>query len=511
MKVEVNGLDIELPEGSTVMDAIERSGAVYHRESVIGLVEDISKTEVKTDKYVIETNSGKLKIRLRSSEFAEYWRENHEQYVGKQVIWQTKNALAFGHTSTDFRPRQSPQNYRRWDVFFGLSGFEGDKTDLVFSTSDHTGTYGEPEDGIFARLIGGRNTLQHLKVDDTINAITPVFESGKESISKPIKPDAVLEGGERIVTYIGFDLGEEAYDSVEYALAALEGDTAMVTNTTNAFTQLGGIRDMIIEPENTHTRRRGVVTVRNKGVNTGELYIYKDAHLLIGSHNIIGRVVHGIELADIAEIGQSITVKTEPERVMMLGLTQIEAEKRLEERGIKQVRRGLEDDNAIVVIQEPINTPTILDEKKLSTTGARSDEIVKVELYYEQAPMTVQYFKFICGLLDKPIGKMRAFYTNRELGITLFKPKVALFKRAISREDTPNGEVTAFEIGVTNMSRKNLGMIGVRDRNDTMHGPTGEEFSSTNIIGRIVEGFEVLKKSKTDQIIYLQVINRPKV
>ena len=510
MKVEVNGVDVELPEGSIAMDAIKRSGAVYHAGSVIGLVEDISKTEFETDRYVIETSSGKLKIRLRASELADYWKKNHEQYVGKQLVWQTKNALAFGHTSTDFTPRRSPQSYGRWDVFFGLSGFEGDNTDLIFSTSDHTGTYGEPEDGVFARLIGGR-ILQHLKVDDTIDAITPIVESGREVISKPIRPDAVLIGGERIVTYIGFDLRREAYDSVEYALAVLESDITMVTNTTHAFTQLGGIRDVIIEPENTHTRRRGVLTVRNKGANTGELYVYRDSLLPIGSHNIVGRVVHGIELADIAERGQSITVKTTPERVMMLGLTQNEVEKRLEERGIRQVRKGLEDDDAIVVIQEPINTPAILSEKKLSTIGARSDDVMKVELYYEQAPMTVQYFRFICGLLDKPIGKMRVFYTNRELGITLFKPKTSLFNRAISQENTPGEKVTAFEMGVTNMSRKNLGMIGLRDRNDTIHGPTGEEFSSTNIIGRITDGFEILKKSKTDQIIYLQVTNRPEI
>ena len=512
MKVVVNGLDVELPTGSRVMDAIRVSGAVYHTGCVIGLVEDTSKSEVETDRYMIETSRGKLKIRLRSSSgLTEYWKKNYREFVGKQVVWQTKNALAFGHISTDLVPRRSSQNYRCWDIFLGLSGFESDKTDLIFSTSDHTGTYGEPEDGIFARLIGGRETIQHLKVDDTIDDVRPLFERGREVVSKPISPDAVLKGGEKIVTYLEFDMemGEEAYDSVEYALTVLENETATVTNTAHAFAQLAGIMDMPIEPENTLTRRRGVVTVRNRGINMGDLYVYRDTHLPVGSHNVVGRIVHGIELADIAESGQCITVKTIPERVMVIGLTQREAEKRLEERGIRQVREGLKDDDAIVVSQEPINTPAILKEMKLSTIGARSDEVVKIELYYEKAPKTVQYFKFICGLLDKPIGKMRVFNTYEDLGMTLFKPDASLFNRAISIENTPIEKVVAFEIGVTNMSRKNLGMIGIRDHDDTNHGPTGEEFASTNIVGRITDGFEILKRSKRDQIIYLQVTNRP--
>ena len=183
----------------------------------------------------------------------------------------------------------------------------------------------------------------------------------------------------------------------------------------------------------------------------------------------------------------------------------------LKKRGIAQQREGLTNDDAIVTGQDPLNTLAILNSKKLTTTGTEPSDIVKIELYYDKAPETIQYFRFICGLLEKPIGNMRTFYNHRRIGLVLFKPNAKLFNRAILAEHTPVDKVNAFEIAVTNMSRKNLGMIGIRSREDATHGPTGEEFAATNVIGRVTGGFEALTKSKTDDLMYLQVINKPEM
>jgi putative methanogenesis marker protein 3 len=511
MKVRVNDVEIELPEGSTVKDAIEKSGAFYHKGSVIALIKDISKVAEETDHYLIETTKGNLKLKLYPTKFAEYWKRNYRQYEGKPLVWKARDVLAFGHVTSDFTPQRTPQNYKRWDVFFGLSGFESDKTDIMFSTSDHTGIYGEPEGGVFAKLVGGRNILSKLAVDDCITSITPVVEGQRQTASEPIAPETRLSGGEQIVTYLEVDLTEGPHDTVEYALAALENHAALVDNTAHAFIQLKGIRDLIIEQENNQAHRRGTLTVRNRGVNTGELYIYKEHRLPTNSHNVVGKVTYGIELADVAAENQTITIKTVPERIMVLGLTQKQAEEVLAQRGVTQQREGLTDDDAIVVKQEPINTLKILETRTLTTLGVPPEEVVKIELYYDKAPETIQYFKFMCGLLEKPIGNMRVFYNHQKLGMTLFKPNVRLFNRAIVRENTPCEKIEAFEIGITNMSRKNLGMIGVRSKADASHGPTGEEFTATNIIGRIVDGFDLVTKSKADQMIYLQVINKPEL
>ncbi|CAD6494932.1 MAG: hypothetical protein EMLJLAPB_01028 [Candidatus Argoarchaeum ethanivorans] len=511
MNIQVNGVEVELPPGSTVKDAIERSGEIYHKKGVIALIKDISKVAEETDRYMIKTSKGSLKIKLQQSKLTEYWKKNYKEYEEKRLVWKTKDVLAIGHVTTDLPPQRTAQKYGQWDVFFGLSGFESSKTDLMFSTSDHTGVYGEPEGGVFAKLVGGRKILSKLTEDDTITTIIPVVERQKEAAADPIELETTLTGGERIVTCLEIDVSQGPHDDVEYALAALENRLALAIDTTYAFTGFKGIRDVTHQPENNQIRTRGSLTVRNTGLNTGQLYIYKHRQMPIKSHNVIGTITSGIELIDIAKEHQAVTMKTKPERVMVLGLTQKQAEEELKKRSITQQREGLTDDDAIVTGQEPLNTLAILNNKKLTTTGTQLSDIIKIELYYDKAPETIQYFKFICGLLEKPIGNMRTFYNHRRMGLVLFKPNAKLFNRAILRENTPVDKVDAFEIAVTNMSRKNLGMIGIRSKEDTTHGPTGEEFAATNVIGRVTGGFEALTKSKTDDLMCLQVINEPEI
>ncbi len=56
---------------------------------------------------------------------------------------------------------------------------------------------------------------------------------------------------------------------------------------------------------------------------------------------------------DIAGKEDKITVKTIPERIMTLSMTQKEAGELLKSRGIDQIREGSQDDDAVVVEQEP--------------------------------------------------------------------------------------------------------------------------------------------------------------
>ena len=70
-----------------------------------------------------------------------------------------------------------------------------------------------------------------------------------------------------------------------------------------------------------------------------------------------------MELLDIAGEKDYVTIITEPERIMTLSLTQKEAQELLDRNGIKQVRDGLTDDEAVVVIQEPRYTMDIIGGK----------------------------------------------------------------------------------------------------------------------------------------------------
>ena len=103
------------------------------------------------------------------------------------------------------------------------------------------------------------------------------------------------------------------------------------------------------------------------------------------SHTVIGNVTKGIQLMDIVGKGDKITVQTIPKRIMTLGLTQKEAGKLLKSRGIAHVREGSEDDEAIVVTQDPKYTMGIIDQKQVKTIGVPDSKIVYVEIY-DKAP-----------------------------------------------------------------------------------------------------------------------------
>jgi UPF0288 family protein (methanogenesis marker protein 3) len=90
----------------------------------------------------------------------------------------------------------------------------------------------------------------------------------------------------------------------------------------------------------------------------------------------------------------------------------------------------------------------------------------------------------------------------------LFKTeeKVVKYKEVLP-ENTPADRVLAGEIGITNQAAKRMGTIGARLVDDDLFGPTGEKFSSTNIIGRIIEP-ERLKGIEEGDAIYISEVAR---
>jgi UPF0288 family protein (methanogenesis marker protein 3) len=53
------------------------------------------------------------------------------------------------------------------------------------------------------------------------------------------------------------------------------------------------------------------------------------------------------------------------------------------------------------------------------------------------------------------------------------------------------------------MSKRNVGILGVRFEENTEYGPTGEPFKSTNILANIVKGMENLEKFKEGETVYV--------
>lgn len=424
--------------------------------------------------------------------------ENHE------VRWTTSQEVSLGPIQTTLTPTRDEYQYGKWDAIISLSGFTADATHLILSKSKHKAVYGVPEgtNGIFAKVIGGKRTLINLTDDDTVKEINPVIErSSTVKSATIIDLDTPVDEGNELFTYALIKPEFKSPQSVEHFFALSEGGKLKVDYESNSFVGFYGLQGLAKSAEYIDQRTRGTITLRNAGKGIGRVYIYREDRVSTPPHTIIGHVDKGMQLLDIVNPGDYITVKTDPERVMALSMTQKEAEEYLSSRGIEQVRDGLVDDDAIVVGQNPIFTTEIINEKRVKTLGVKEDEIIYVNID-DNAPRSSWYFQKITGLLDSPIGSLKVHFAFPGMKVMMFEGKNKE-ARGLIPENTPPKCVSAGQIGITNMSRRHIGMIGVRFEDNDEFGPTGEPFAGTNIIGNVVKGLKNLEKFKEGDTVYV--------
>lgn len=507
MIVKVNGDEVEIPDGSTIHDAIKASGAPYKRGCVLGVIKGKEEVERHINKYSFKTTKGSIIIELLpdcSPELLKTWKEHYRELINLRIRWTTSNEVAVGPVKTDLTPTRDEYEYENWDVILSLSGFTADATHVIFSKEKHNAVYGAPEQnkGVFARVVGGKRTIMLLTDEDVITNVKPVLE--RKSIVKSAaitKLETVISDGNEIFTYVKIEPSNKSPSSVEQLFALAENGELSVDYESESFIGFYGLQGLEKEAEYIDQRRRGIVTLRNRGRGVGRVYVYREDRVSTPSHTIIGNVTKGIELMDIAGKGDRITVQTVPERIMTLSMTQKEAENYLKSRGIEQVREGSQDDDDVVVIQEPKFTMEIIDQKQAKTTGIPKDSIVYIEIT-DKAPKSTWYFKKITGLLDSPVGALTVMFAFPGMKVMMFKgnPKES---KGLVPENAPKGCVKAGEIGITNMSRRQIGVVGVRFEDNDEFGPTGEPFLGTNIIGKVVEGIENLEKFKEGETVYV--------
>jgi UPF0288 family protein (methanogenesis marker protein 3) len=91
----------------------------------------------------------------------------------------------------------------------------------------------------------------------------------------------------------------------------------------------------------------------------------------------------------------------------------------------------------------------------------------------------------------------------------LFKTEKEVVKyKEILPENAPTGKVPGGEIGITNQAAKRMGIIGVRLGDDELFGPTGERFSSTNIVGRMIDPEKLLGVKEGDAIYVTEILRK---
>lgn len=507
MFVRINGKGTKLPEGSTIKDAIEAVNAPYMEGCVLSLIKGKEEIERYVNKYKIKTTKGSIIIELLDNdapELVKTWKKLYSEFETHRIRWTTSNEVSMGPVKSELTPTRDEHEYQKWDVVLSLSGFTADATHVIFSKSTHNAVYGTPEEnkGIFATVIGGKRTVYHLDDDDRVKEIKPVIERSSTIKSATITDlNTVLSDGNEIFTYILIQTEAKSPNSAEHLFALSQSGKMQVDYDSNSFLGFYQLQGLKKSPELIDQRKRGTITLRNDGKGIGRVYMYREGRVSTPSHTVIGHIKRGIQLLDIADLGDNITVKSDPERIMTLKMSQKEAEEFLSSQGIEQIREGLKDDDAVIVEQVPKFTMDIIKEGKVRTRGVNKDDILPIEIY-DAAPRSSWYFQKYTGLVDSPIGSLKVHFAFPGMKVMMFEARVQDAKGLVP-ENTPKQCVNAGLIGITNMSRRHVGMIGVRLENNDEFGPTGEPFTGTNIVGKVVKRLENLEKFKEGDTVYV--------
>lgn len=508
MLVKVNGQKVELPDGSTIQEAIKAADAPYEDGCVLAVIKGKEEFEKHINKYKIKTNKGSVIIEMLEDESAaplvKVWKENYKKFQNLRVRWITSNEVAIGPIKTDLEPTHDEFAYEDGDVILSLSGFTSESTHIILSKEDHSGVYGVPDNnkGIFAKIIGGRRTVFNLDDRDEIKSVEPLIERKSVINSAAVSNmDTPIEEGNQIFTYVQINPSEDSPQSVEHFFSLAADGKIKIDYESNSFVGFYAMQGLKKDPERIEQRKRGTVTMRNTGKGVGKVYVYREDRVATPSHTLIGNVVNGMELLDIVGPGDYVTVKSQPGRIMTLAMTQKEAEDYLKGHGVEQTRTGLQDDDALVVMQEPRYTIDIIKGKTVNTFGINKEDLVTIELG-ENAPRSSWYFKKVSGLVDSPIGSLKVHFAFPGMKVMMFEGKSSEAKGLIP-ENTPKTCIKAGEFGITNMSRRHIGIMGVRFEDHDEFGPTGEPFNGTNVIGKVVEGLESLEKYKEGDIVYV--------
>lgn len=508
VNITLNGEKVAVDDG-TILDAIEKFKAPYADDGIVVLTKDAETISHETDMFLISTSKGEIKIQLNDSPISDFWRNIYGSFKDVKTMWVEKSNAAMGTVNIPESPDPvtSPIQFRKWDVAIGFTGFEKGHVNIIFSILDHEGAYGSPENGIFGKVVGGKNVLLDLNKQDTIIETQPVWEEFSQKYAEPIDPHTEVKEGMNLVTYMEVSIDKNADMSAEYFLTIASKESVEVEGTSSTYVRCEGIRDIDIGEKNHDlARHHGCVTVRNTGINQGAIYFYKVDSFSALSHNTVGTITHGGELVSIAGDKSLITIKTDIPRLVVVGMKQMDAETLFKSKSIKVKRVGGNADDDIIVSQEPSTTIDIINSGEVSINGIANEDVLKIELYTDVAPETVQYFKIVGGMLDKPLGSFDVSFKDKKTGMTVFRHK-STFKRALVPENNPESQVSAYEIGVTNMSRQNAGMVGIRNRDDATYGPTGEKFEAINLVGKVIGGFESLEKATKNGKVYMRIVN----
>ncbi|MDY6865651.1 MAG: methanogenesis marker 3 protein [Halobacteriota archaeon] len=491
IEVTVNGVVTEVNENLTIGEVIRELDPNFTEDVLMGRIRG---KKDKTGTCVFKTSRGRFITDIKDP----------LAFKDLRVSWITDDMIVFGPIPLKEGIKTIQRDVKRkdGDIFLLRSDSE---SYLGIALSDHEESSavleGEDTD-VIGRIEAGLSVARKLSKEDYIKEINLEYEA--KNILEKVSAETPATQGAEILSHVSVDLFNSAPESVEVLFSYLKNSDHKITITDSAKAFIRSeckITKKIPYENNRDFRKKGDLLVRNVGERINSIYFYKSDHMPQPSMNKIGKVTSGLELVEVAKDGDKLLVHTNPNQLFVLGKTQKEAEELLRLRGISQIREGDESDDAIVIKQAPSKTMNI--NGTLTTEGIAPESLVRIKFFREEAPVTIEHVFEASGLYSNyPIGKFKVMSSSEAL--ILFETEGK--KKAIVHENLPEKGGVGL-LGMTNMSRQWYGLLGVRFEESEDYGPTGEELGSTNIIGKIVEGMEELKKLEAGSTFYFMEVS----
>ena len=500
MKVVVNGIEKNLPANATLKEALE--GEHYVKGTLVSVHMSTERLVKESEDFEIVTDKGTMVIHLDDSKEAEVWRSMIPKMSDLSLRWATERINAFGSFPTDIKPDKSENLYKRYDCFFSLGGNDNQTTYFMIAKEDHRWSYGAGA-GRIGRITRGRHILSVFQEGDRVVEVKPlVSEETSDNVIVTTDMKTKLDDGYSVDTHVAVDLDKASPESAEHLLILASKGYINISDATGSYAACSDDQDITISEEDKKVRDKGIVTVRSQGVGLGRILFYKERRQLSQSHNCAGKVVGGFPIISMAKAGDTVSVVMNPPRVLSVGMTQAEASKFLESRGVKQKRTGDTSDDAIVVEQIPERTLDALKAGEVETFAVQKDKIYRISLNRKKSPLSVHYFEKVTGLSHKPVGMLKVFFTFEDMPMITFEGDKS--RAHTLYPDDPFKKCKRGDLGLTNQVRPNAGLIGIRLKDDKTYGPTGEEGYSTNIFGRFEDDLDkFMKEVSDDQVVYI--------
>jgi putative methanogenesis marker protein 3 len=498
--VEVNGKRLAVPPGSRLADCLAMAGVRRVPGTIIGII--IGKAEARKEvatEFRVVTSKGEFGIELTGNQ-KDAWLRSYDRLVGSKLRWTTGHAVAFGPFASDVQPARGETELKTWDVSFGTGGYDAKSSYIIISKATHSSDYGASGKP-FGWVISGKSVIPTLGNDDYIKFVEPVMRL-ETFANKIVTTDESLpaEDGMEIHTELEVELIPKAKDGAEHFYSAIKDSTFPVDFAASTFISSDVMLGELCPYENLAARSEGSVSVRTDGAGRGRIYISRKDMTSNIYHSIIGRTTNGLELARLASPGQRIAINARPLRLSVLGFNLGDAEAFLTERGIKYEKAGYQGDGAVVVEQEPYTTMEIVSAGQVKITGIPRKDLVEIRLYDGAARNSVEFFRRATGLKGQHVGALDVFFKYEDT--MLFKGKPVHVLELVPENKPEEGAIIgAGEIGLTNMAAKHAGMLGVRFSDSPKFGPTGEKFTATNIVGKVLD-IAKLKQAKEKGRVY---------